>query len=307
MQFILNHSNINTIEVMMKLHNTQNIANVIKRLKLKPKASVAFIFCEDDSLINETIKFHRKREFEYIFLFITEPEQYRIGKNILNFKYLGNSEKDMIEIIDLALPSLIGNWLYWGMNGEFFYYPFCESRTVNDLSDFLMGERRYTISGSVIDLYTGDIENNNDGMSMNNTFFDKVNYYANPAHIPDVEIDDEELQRIKFLYGGLRWRFSEFIPHEKRRIDRVPYFYVDDDLKFSENGVTDRPEFYTYKCSHHYNPTCAIASFHVARYFRHNHDTREQITNFLWDGSQRFRWNSAQLLRMGFIETGQWF
>lgn len=291
----------------MSIYRIQQLPSVLTGLKLKPHASVAFIFCETDTLIDETIRYFLRRQFAHICLFITEPEHYRELDRVTNFKFEFEGWGNIWEVINLAIPRLIGNWLYWGLNGEFLYYPFCESRTINDLSDFMMGERRDVLSGSVIDIYAADIGENGDGISMVSTHFDKVNYFATPSDYDEIDFEEDEFERIKFIYGGLRWRFSQYIPEDQRRIDRVPYFQVDERLNFDENGFTTRPEFYTYKCLHHHNVTGAVMSFHMARYLRHNPITRKNIHNFVWKGSQKFSWNSSQLLRMGFIETGQWF
>ncbi len=291
----------------MPLYQFSQIPSALKAQKLRDNSSVAFIFCETSDLIDETIKYLNKRNFACICLFISEPEQYREKEGVLNFKYEFTDWPDIWRAINVAIPILRHKWLYWGLNGEFLYYPFCENRDINDLSDFLAGERRNILSGSVIDLYPGDIETHSAGYSMTNTYFDRANYYATPTDWDEDNFEEGELERIKFIYGGLRWRFGEFIPKNRRRIDRVPYFFIDERLNFDENGFTKRPEFFTYRCQHHHNTTCAVMSFHMARFLRFEPETRDKIHDFMWRGSLRFRWNSPQLLRLGFIETGQWF
>lgn len=291
----------------MRIYKLSELAATISAQKLKANSCVAFVFCEDNSLIDETVKFLQKRDFDLILLFVNEPSQVRKANRVINIKFKYFTQSDIWNTINQALPALRGHWLYYGSNGEFFYYPFCESRSVHDLADFMVGERRLNIAGTVIDLYTGDIVKHSNGMSMTNVYFDRSNYYSKPSYFKDIDIDPGEYDRIRFIFGGMRWRLAEHLPYENQRIDRVPFFYVDDELSFNAEGLTERPEFYTMRCAFHHNTTCAVMSFQMARYFRLNHDMRQHVADFMWEGSQRFRWNSAQLLRLGIIETGQWF
>ncbi|NCU20168.1 hypothetical protein EOM89_05410, partial [Candidatus Falkowbacteria bacterium] len=63
----------------------------------------------------------------------------------------------------------------------------------------------------------------------------------------------------------------------------------------------------TYSCPWHHNLTAAVVSFRVAKALKANPGSSHAIASFRWAGSQRFDWQSQQLMDLGLMEPGQWF
>jgi hypothetical protein len=100
------------------------------------------------------------------------------------------------------------------------FYPFCEDRSVGEVTTWVIEERRHAVLTFVIDLYAGDLNRFPDAVSVDTALFDSSGYYAETRK----REDDDELDRQLDFYGGLRWRFEEHVTKSKRRIDRIGLF-----------------------------------------------------------------------------------
>ena len=109
------------------------------------------------------------------------------------------------------------------------------------------------------------------------------------------------------FFGGLRWRFEEHVPADRRRIDRIGLFRAKPGLRLRGDHTFSEAEYNTYACPWHNNLTAAICSFRAAKALRTNAASRFEVGSFLWPSSERFTWGSRQLLDLGLMETGQWF
>ena len=115
------------------------------------------------------------------------------------------------------------------------------------------------------------------------------------------------LERQVNIFGGLRWRFEEHVPWQKRRLDRVALFQAVRGLKFQPDFTFKLPKFNTISFPWHHNLTAAVGSFWAAKSLRRNPDSRNAISSFQWSGSEQFKWHSQHLMDLGFMEPGQWF
>ncbi|OWY09719.1 hypothetical protein B6V74_06800 [Thioclava sp. F42-5] len=208
-----------------------------------------------------------------------------------------------INPIIAAVPA--GTWLYYCFNAEYLFFPFCESRTIGEVLSFHTEERRASMLSYVIDLYTGDLEAHPNGVDTENAMFDKAGYYA-LARL-DPENHDHPKERQLDFFGGLRWRFEEHVPAERRKIDRIALFRAKPGLKLRPDHTFNDEEYNTYSCPWHHNLTCATASFRVAKALKFNPGSTYDVHSFTWVNSERFNWSSQQLMDLGLIEPGQWF
>jgi hypothetical protein len=53
----------------------------------------------------------------------------------------------------------------------------------------------------------------------------------------------QPLERQLNFYGGLKWRYEEFVPYERRRIDRMALFQAKQDLVMQEQFLFSDPEY----------------------------------------------------------------
>ena len=96
-----------------------------------------------------------------------------------------------------------------------------------------------------VDLYAGDLNADPTGVNADDAYLDRAGYYAlarldQPTHQP--------LERKLNFYGGLKWRYEEFVPYERRRIDRMALFLAKQDLVMQEQFLFSDPEYNTYSC-----------------------------------------------------------
>ena len=271
------------------------------------KGPVALIFVEDLVEVESTIRYHQLTGFRGIVLFAPreldlthslEQEIHRVDYPVL---HVGDVQKAVNAVIDIAE----GTWLYYCYNAEYLFFPFCETRNVNELLVFHTEERRSAMLAYVVDLYAGDLKRYPDAVSLDHAWLDKSGYYA--LGRPDPENNNYPKERQLDFFGGLRWRFEEHIPANRRRIDRVALFRAQKGLSLSADHLFNDEEYNTFSCQWHHNLTAAICSFRAAKALKRNPGSTFEITSFRWHNSEPFEWHSRQLLDLGLMEPGQWF
>jgi hypothetical protein len=198
-----------------------------------------------------------------------------------------------------------GTWLHYCYNAEYLHHPFCEHRSVGEMLAFHAEERRAAMLTYVVDLYAPDLAAHPSGVDRATAHLDRAGYFA--LSRPDPENRGWPRERQLDFHGGLRWRFEEHVAPERRRIDRIALFRTARGLRLRGDHTFSEQEYNTYACPWHHNLTAAICSFRAAKALRANPVSRDEIDSFLWPGSERFRWESRQLMDLGLMEPGQWF
>jgi len=264
----------------------------------------ALIFIEDAVLVNETIRHHRAAGFRSIVVF--GPAAFQLPAEIAGDVHyvpwdMGREEATSTAVNRVA-AACPGAWLFYCYNAEFLFYPFCETRTVGEMLAFHAEERREAMLTYVVDLYAGDLGAHGNGVSVEEAHLDRAGYFALARGGPD-----GPAERQLDFFGGLRWRFEEHIPEDRRRIDRIGLFRAKPGLRLRADHTFSEAEYNTFSCAWHHNLTAAICSFRAAKALRTNAASRFDVHSFLWPSSVRFEWTSRQLLDLGLIETGQWF
>jgi hypothetical protein len=200
------------------------------------------------------------------------------------------------QLLNDIFSALAERWVLWLWNGEFFFYPYCENRTLRDLAEFLESERRRSIFTYALDLYGDHLPGAHDDPSDLNLSFDRLGYHAFP----------EQDQRLK-LYGSLGWRFEELCPLWMQQIGRASYFKVAPDLSVTRDLQIEDAAYASVSCPWHRNPTAAMMSLRRTRRIFANPKFPGKRSQLYWRGTAEFDWSSHQLLELGMIEPGQWF
>ncbi|WP_298849745.1 hypothetical protein [uncultured Ruegeria sp.] len=269
------------------------------------KGPVALIFAEDDVELEGTLHHHLKLGFKSVIAFM--PNEFQLETELSDqvhrvaLKCVPRSV--VFETINRIIQSAPNVWLYYCYNAEYLFFPFCETRSVGEMLAFHSEERRNAMLGYVIDLYAEDLNAYPNGVAPDQALFDCAGYYAHARHDPS----GQPLERQVDLSGGLRWRFEDHVPYERRRIDRIALFKAQKDLALKPDHTFNEPEYNTYSCPWHHNMTAAICSFRAAKALKTNAGSTFDIPSFLWRNSVPFEWHSRQLLDLGLIESGQWF
>ncbi|HRO15121.1 MAG TPA: hypothetical protein PLL33_08775 [Paracoccus sp. (in: a-proteobacteria)] len=273
------------------------------------RSPLAIILIEDAAEVASTLRHHLRAGFRKILALSPEPlapGQFPDdpGNRIVNLLFnsrMPGSHVAAVNAIIAAAPA--DSWIHYSFNAEYLFYPFSETRSVGELLAFHAEERRRAMLTYVIDLYAPDLKRFPDAVSLDEAMFDRTGYFA--LGRPDRQGGFRHRQ-LDF-HGGLRWRFEEHLPPDRRRIDRISLFRTEPGLQLLPDHRLNIEEYNTYSCEWHHNLTAAIASFRVAKALVRNPGSRDQIRDFRWRNSHPFHWNSRQLMELGLMEPGQWF
>ncbi|MCJ8138770.1 hypothetical protein [Falsirhodobacter halotolerans] len=270
------------------------------------KGPVAVIMAEDATEIVSSLRRAGRLGFGCILLLAHDdiavpPEDearvHRIAYNV-------HAEGAMMRAMNTLIAAAPGIWFHYCFNGEYLFFPFCETRDVRELIAFHTEERRYAFLSYVVDLYAGDLSRNPKAVSLEEAFLDRAGYYAlgrpdpaNHGHPKDRQLD---------FFGGIRWRFEEHVPAERRRIDRIGLFQAKAGLEMRPDFTFNDEEYNTYSCPWHHSATTAVCSFRAAKALKSNPGSRYDIHDFRCHYSVPFQWKSQQLMDLGLMEPGQW-
>lgn len=266
---------------------------------------IAVILFEDDVEIASTLDHALRVGFRTVLALSPEPLALEVPRERVRPLIFDTRRPDAhvaaVNAVNDAVPE--GTWLHYSFNAEYLFYPFSESRRVGEMLAFHTEERRASMLSYVIDLYAPDLRRFPDAVSIQQAMFDRTGYYA----LGRKDADGQLLERQLDFHGGLRWRFEEYLPEERRRIDRIALFRARAGLRLLADHRFNVEEYNTYSCPWHHNLTAAIASFRVAKALARNPGSRDEITGFTWRNSHEFRWSAQQLMDLGLMEPGQWF
>ena len=268
---------------------------------------VAMIFAEDEVEIDTTLRHHCQLGFKTVLGFL--PARWSMPDDLDGAIHRIDYDLDHTGALETAVNAIVaaapGQWMYYGYNAEYLFYPFCETRTVSELLTHHAQERRDAMLTYVIDLYAPDLERFPNAVSLDEALLDQLGYYA--LCRTDPAMGDAPKDRQMDFFGGLRWRFEEHVPQDRRRIDRIGLFRAKAGLQLRGDHTFSDEEYNTYACPWHNNLTASIASFRTAKALKRNPGSSFDIATFRWHNSTPFAWHSRQLMDLGLMEPGQWF
>lgn len=271
------------------------------------KGPVAVVMVEDDVEVDTTLRHHQQAGFGSI-IALMPPEfdlPRDLSETIHRVDYDMSAEMAMETAINTLIDPAAGQWIYYCYNAEYLFYPFCETRNVVEMLAFHTEERRTALLAYVIDLYSDDLGEHPNAVSLDRAHLDRSGYYA-LARKDDAK-DGEPKERQLDFFGGLRWRYEEHVPATRRKIDRIPLFRAKKGLRLRWDNTFNEEEYNTYACPWHHNITAAVCSFRTAKALKTNPGSTFEIDSFKWHNSAAFEWHSRQLLDLGLMEPGQWF
>ncbi len=271
------------------------------------KGPVALIFVEDDVEIESTLYHHLDLGFKKVIALMpsTFPLSDELSELCPRITLEAPRGRRMIDAVNKFIDAAPTLWFYYSFNAEYLFFPFCETRGIGEMLAFHTEEQRDAMLTYVIDLYAPDLEKAPNAVSLETAQLDRSGYYALARLDPDNHNHPKERQ-LDF-FGGLRWRYEEHIPANKRKIDRISIFRAKPGLQLREDFTFSDEEYNTYACPWHNNLTAAVCSFRTAKALKANPGSTFDIKEFTWHNSVRFDWHSRQLLDLGLMEPGQWF
>ena len=203
---------------------------------------------------------------------------------------------DTHSLLNTLFDALSGRWVLWLWNGEFFVFPFGETRVLADLAAFLEDERRKVLFTYALDLYGEDLPAADVDPRECDLYFDREGYHAFP----------KEQNQLR-VYGGLGWRFAEITPKDLHQIGRSSLIRAQAGVHLGRDMIFHDVEYGSVSCPWHHNPTGAILGLRRTRRIMAHPNFPAVRNKLIWWGSEPVAWTSAQLLEAGMIEPGQWF
>ncbi len=266
---------------------------------------VGLILLDDGVEVESTIAHHLGFGFGDLVLVCAAEMDVPVdlAPNVHRADYDVTRDDALPTVINTVIKALPGQWVYYCYNAEYLFYPFCENRSVGEMLTFMTEERRDTVMTHLVDLYPQDLAGHPGGVDRQNAHFDRSGYYT----LAREDATGHAIERQIDLYGGLRWRFEEHIGSKRQQLNRVSFFRAVPGLEMLVDRSFNIAEFNTFACPWHNNLTAAIGSFRTAKALRRNPGSRHVIDTFHCPQSERFNWQSQQLLDLGLMEPGQWF
>ncbi|MEM0922460.1 MAG: hypothetical protein AAGI13_05405 [Pseudomonadota bacterium] len=261
---------------------------------LREAGVLAVLFCEESWLAAASLAHLRRRRPAHI-IAIGQTEGLQPGPDLTAIEADLGNRRTRAEILNKLIAGREGGWIAWLSNGEILFYPWCETRTLGDLAQFLGDERRRILYSYAIDLYAPELPEGPDPTAAE-LHFDRIAYHAFPG-------EDRRLS----VFGGLGWRFEEMIPAEMQPIGRPTLFRATSGLEIQPDLSFADPAYRAVSAPWHHSPTGAVMTLRRSRRLLQAPGFGKVAGKLLWHGSERFNWSSAQLLDLGLIEPGQWF
>lgn len=269
------------------------------------KGPIAVLLCEDEIEIASSLEHLIKLEFASVLLAVPNgvkaPDKLPDGVHVLQMGVRGEDfTTRAVNAVIKSAPE--GAWIGYYYNSEYPFFPFSDHRSVPEVIRFASEERRTSILGFTVDLYAADTNAHPNAVDLKNAHLDADGYFALTR-----KREGEIMHRQLDFFGGLRWRFEQFVPEGRRRIDRPFLFQTTENLMLRDDHTLTDEELNTYTCPWHNSLTGAICSFRAAKALKSNPSSRDKIDGFMWQNSLPFGWSSQQLLDLGLMEPGQWF
>jgi len=271
------------------------------------RGPLAVILAEDAVEVASTLQHHLSAGFPTVLLLAhpdmalppeAEAQVHRIDHDVF-------ADNALVSAVNRVIRAAQSQWIYAGYNAEYLFHPFAETRAATEMLAFHAEERRDALASVVIDLYAADLGQTPSAVCRETAMLDRHGYYA--LDRPDPARPGAVLDRQRNLYGGLRWRFEEHIPPDRRRIDRIALFRARPGLEMRPDFTFNVAEYNTHACPWHRNLTTAVCSFRTAKALKANPASTFAIPDFRWPGSVPFQWRAQQLMDLGLMEPGQWF
>lgn len=207
-------------------------------------------------------------------------------------------------VVNRTMAAFDGRWVLLCYNGEYLHFPFCETRSISDVTQFAVHDKRSAIPILVIDTYPAQLPQMGYDVAPAGQFIDARGYHGTPRWNRD---EGCEYDRQLDLFGGLKWRFRDHVPYDRRRIDRVCLFRARTGMTMADDFTMSDQEYNTYQGQWHNALTAAMVSHRTAKSLSQNPSSRSEITDLTWRHSVTWSGHSKQLLDLGLIEAGQWF
>ena len=238
------------------MHYPSLAALIADRQSVFAKGPICLILIEDEIAVAATLRHHAAAGFGTLVAFcdpgLTWPDLDDIAA--IRVDHPVTASDALPEIVNAVIAACPGQWVYYCYNAEFLFFPFSESRSIAELLTFMAEERRDHVMTHIIDLYARDLTAHPHAVDLEAPYLDRSGYFALPRQDATGQVLDRQID----IFGGLRWRYEEFIPPARRKLDRIALFRSAKGLQMLPDRSFTLPEYNTFTCPWHHSPTAAI-------------------------------------------------
>ena len=159
------------------------------------------------------------RGFRAILVFVPPgiPHPAAFAPQAHSIRYDTLSEGAVGSAINRVIRRVPNTWIYYCYSTEYLLYSFCESRSIRQFLAFNKQEERVAVVTYIIDLYAADLRAHPNAVCTQMAQIDSVEYCAQARVGPSHHNFPKERQ-LDF-FGGLLWRFEQYVPSANRKID----------------------------------------------------------------------------------------
>ncbi|MGB0410070.1 MAG: hypothetical protein ACPGFA_00670 [Pikeienuella sp.] len=271
--------------------------DLFKRANPAPlRGPLALIICENAFLIRETVDWYTRMGARHVIALGAVGGHFTDDETVTAIAAEVNVVTERTAAINEVIHAVgPAQWVLLCFNGEFAFFPHLETRCLSDFTDFMSAERRTAVTGYTIDLYSDALGRDEAAFSLDEAYFDTEGWYGFEREGRQIDV-----------YGGLGWRYEEYTPRDMFRINRPTLFIGGPDVDIKDDLWLTEDEANAVSCPWHHNPTMAVMSVRRARALRNHPKFGQGVETFIWPNSERFEWQSEQLVGHGLIEKGQW-
>ena len=272
-----------------------SLADGLTALRQVRPGLTAVILCETDFLLAQTAEHLSDAGFTHLIAAGPGAKSAPERDDLIAMPADIAGAENRADVVNKLISAAAGRWMLVCFNGEFLFYPYRESRLAQDFTEFLSWERRPAAMSYAVDIYSDALGREEDAFSLEDVYFDTQGWYGFERGEKQAEV-----------FGGLGWRFEEFTPRDMTRVNRPALFWADPAVPMRADMWFEDDVYNAISCPWHNNPTFALMSVRRATALRRHPNFSAGVRSFMWPCSEKFSWNSQQLLKHGVIEAGQW-
>ena len=144
--------------------------------------SGAMVACTtvDDVEVGSTVRHHLDAGFRSVITFgvpdIRLPDN--LPANVHNVDFDMASKDALLKVVNSVIELAPAQWIYYGYNTEYIFYPFCEHRAIGEMLAFHTEERRDAVLTYVVDLYAGDLGAHPNAVSLEDALHQTVEHLS---------------------------------------------------------------------------------------------------------------------------------
>ena len=179
------------------------------------KGPFAILIAEDRVELASTLSHLMQLGFRHVFIAAPtgldiSPETEGHAPNTVSIIRAQTRRADAAaSLVNALIPLVPNEWVHYCYNAEYFFYPFCEDRTVGEMAAFIAEERRDCALTYVIDLFAQDLNIAPNAVNLDHAMLDSAGYFADARRDETGRAKDRQHDFLAVYAGALRNMFPK--------------------------------------------------------------------------------------------------